>query len=184
MHRIATINGTQVVQAAGQGQLAGRLARRVQHHASQFLAAFENCNGARSRHSIRPGYAHLRNGPGLPALLALGYGQRSLSRNAACCALRQAAYACRKRKRHSQSCNQTKPQTAAVHASHVHLLQFSRKIAYRLLLERRNLLYPARVRWGHGPPFDFARNLPRNRLCLRHFPGLRRPHSFDAIHPE
>jgi hypothetical protein len=125
MRCIATVNGTQVVHTAGKCQLAGRLAHRIQHHAVQFLVALENCDGPHGRHSIRTGYAYLRNGPGLSALLTLGYGQRSFGRNDPCCALRRAAYACRQRKRHSQSCNQTKPQTAAVHASHVHLLQIS-----------------------------------------------------------
>ena len=38
--------------------------------------------------------------------------------------------------RHTQSCNQLKPQTAAVHASHVHLLQISRRIAHRQIAYR------------------------------------------------
>jgi len=49
--------------------------------------------------------------------------------------------------RDHQSCNQHKPRTAAVYASHLHLLQRSKSSAARLP-QPKTLLYPAGAEWS------------------------------------
>ncbi len=158
MSGVATIDRAQIMCAAGHGQLAGSLARWVQRHFGQLPPAFVDVDGARSRKPIRPCHAHQHSGLGLPAQVAGGYIHRCLCGNAlrARRSHRQHEHC----QRHTQSCNQLKPQTAAVHASHVHLLQISRRIAQHQIAYRPFCLSvedycirPGRGGANRHPPF-------------------------------
>jgi len=157
MRCVTAIDRAQSMLAAGQGQYAGGLARWVQCHLGKLPSTFHDGDSACGWNPIRPGHVHQYGGLRLSARIVGGDTHRGFC-----------GYALRARRRHrqrehcqrhTQPCNQLKPQTAAVHASHVHLLQISRRIArcqiaYHPLPKRRRLLYLAQVRWGQPAHYD------------------------------